>query len=1365
MRRFLSFARNPFVFTAMILLLAAPALAFRERDEGQRFDHLLRARPGGVVGLHAADLAELPAGDPLRAGWEHFIDESGGGWSSHIDLRSGLPTLALGRGLEFLPAGVGADSADLATMARAAREFIRRHPVILGGLDGELILDEQASRRISESVWQISFRQRAGGVPVEGARLDFHVEGGRLVAFGATHMARVSTATTPDLQRDQARAALDDYLGLGRSDLVVDVDPGSLHLIPLDPRGRDGAPWDGVRGEGYTHRLIWRFAFEIPGEPALWVGEVDAHSGEILALYDDTRYGRVRGGIFPISDDGICPSGCEQPEYPMPFADVSIDGAPSEATGDYGLFECDAAGSSATTTLSGTYIRVNDNCGAISETMGCEGALDLQQGPGTDCDVPAGSSAGNTHSSRSSFFHLNRAMQKGRAWLPDNSWLKSQVTDNVNINNTCNAFWNGSVNFYRSGGGCRNTGEIMGVFVHEWGHGLDQNDGGGYDNPSEAYADIVAIFETRESCVGRGFYVNKNCSGYGDACLNCTGIRDQDWDARERHTPATPSGFLTDNCGGGGGPCGKEVHCESYVSAEAIWDLATRDLPAMGLDADTSWQIAERLFYLSRDGSGGDAYNCSLPDSDGCGTNSWFHKLRLIDDDDDNLNNGTPHAAAIYAAFARHDIACGAAEDPSNQNVSGCPTLPAPVISGRGLTQSVELSWDEVPGAASYTVLRNELGCERGQIIVGTAAAPANGFLDEGLANDFTVYYRVQAQAANGACLSPVSNCIAVAPQPRAGSVRIEESAYSCSDVVTMRLIDADLNLDSAVVDTTLLPVTSTSEIEPEMVTFTETGPDTSKFTGSIATAGGTPVSDGQLQTADGDVITVTYLDADDGSGAPSRVFSTAVADCAEPLIRDLRVEAITDQRMTVRFDTDEPGDTVLEWGTTPDLGQTITDSALVTEHNVLLNRLSLCSELYIKVRSTDAEGNRAESGGGGAPHPVHTWDIPGLYYRETFESGAAEWALDPEWESGAPQGLGGSSGNPDPTEAYNHDGVLGTDLSGQGLHPGDYEPTQVVDATSPSQNASAWTNTKLILYRQLNVDSADTASILVVAGGESEVYSNQGQEITETGYSKMTLDLGSEMDGKSSAAIRFRLTSTAEIQSPSGGVFNGEYSGWNVDDLILKDGSLPDYAACGGCGLAPSFRGAREAVDDDACGATGVTVSWDEAISWGTGGGGSYAVYRDTSPEFTPGPANRIAAGVGGTSYLDTAAPTDQTLYYVVRAENDETCGGGPANGGLTDDNLVTVSVQETTSRALTGEITDLMVTMVNSDHVRLAWSPDSAASTTRVYRSTEPTPGSFTLLDETPREFYEDLDQGGQPDTLFYLVRGANACGDEGP
>src|SRR5262249_27343811 len=152
------------------------------------------------------------------------------------------------------------------------------------------------------------------------------------------------------------------------------------------------------------------------------------------------------------------------------YADITISGN-GQTANPMGLFTCSPGGANASTQLAGPYVRVSDTCGPVSEAVACDADLDLQQGPGTDCTVPAGASAGNTHSSRTGFYHLNRIAEHGRAWLPSNSWLNQQLLDNVNLNSTCNAFWDGfSVNFYKSGGGCNNTGEIAGVFLHEWGH-------------------------------------------------------------------------------------------------------------------------------------------------------------------------------------------------------------------------------------------------------------------------------------------------------------------------------------------------------------------------------------------------------------------------------------------------------------------------------------------------------------------------------------------------------------------------------------------------------------------------------------------------------------------------------------------------------------------------------------------------------------------------------------------------------------------------------------------------------------------------------------------------------------------------------
>ncbi len=1337
------------VCLVVLLSCAVSAFAFQERQRFNRFAGKERVAPhAGLPNLGRAAVTLAPE-SAARQAWDQFLAEQGGGWDAWFDGRSGLPGLLQGRGIPWIAGGgnrlAAGDAVTVDRLETLARAFLAAHPALLGRFAEQLVLDREASGRLGPDAWQVTFRQSVGGVRVDGARYDFQVVHGNLVSFGASAMLPVQRDVHARVAAVDARAALDRYLGVAAGELA-ELAPVTLVLLPVDPRNDRTSRWDGPFGAGYTHALAWRFTLKDGDDPATWVAEVSADTGEILGFYDDTKYDRIAGGVFPVSDDGLCPDGCEQAGYPLPFADFSENGGPTQYTGNAGVYSCTSSGATINTRLIGPYIRVSDSCGQANETTTCDNPLDFGTGPGTDCTVPAGSSPGNTHAGRSSFYHLNRSMERGRAWLPANTWLQSQVTDNINIFSTCNAYWNGSVNFYRSGGGCRNTGEIAGVFVHEWGHGLDSNDGGGYDNPSEAYADIVALLYTRVSCVGRGFYMSQNCSGYGDACLDCTGIRDQDWNMHQSHSPANAA-WVQAHCGGGGGACGAEPHCESYIAAETIYDLASRDLPAAGMDTASAWQHVDQLWYLSRNGSGGNAYNCSGASSDGCASTSWFSKFRQIDDDDGNLANGTPHAAAIYAAFARHGIACGTAADASNQNSSACPVLAQPQISVGAGSNSNTVQWAAVPGAVSYNVLRNDMGCEYGQTTIGQPAAPATTFVDTPVPNGFTLNYRVQAVGAQRACVSPVSDCVTSAAQPFAGAVSFDKGIYPCSATLGLRVTDGNVGAPTIVV-----LVWSDTEPTPEAVTLTQVAPGAAKYTGAIVTTGGPAVhGDGALSIKAGDVMAVTYFDQDDGTGHAATTFSTATLDCAGPLVTELAAQAITDARATIHYKTTENATTVVDWGTTPALGNTFSASTLTTTHDVLLNKLATCQDVYYRIRATDAYGNAATIDNHGVPFVLHTGLIPGLYFKDTFESNGNNWTLGGEWQIGAPQGKGGSSGLPDPTSAYNNDGVLGHDLTGLGANPGDYEPNKSESAKSKVLNSATWHHMKLMFYRRLQSGQNDEASIWVWYPTGRPLFLTK-DAVADTDYTLQTFDL-SQLDGSPTLQVEFREKSDQ----------SGSYSGWNIDDLIIKDGSLPDYGACSNCGAAPSFAGAKSAVDNNACGATGVTVSWDGAAGWGSGSTGSYAVYRGTAPGFAADAAHLVVKGVGGSSYNDTAAPAGQ-LYYLVRAESDETCSSGPNNHGVTDGNTTYVPVLETASRPLPGTIGTLGAANVARTHVRLTWSAPSDAATYHVYRSATPqSPG--TGLATTTGTYYDDLGAVVTPDSYFYLVRGVNACGNEGP
>ncbi|HZN55573.1 MAG TPA: hypothetical protein VFB67_09650 [Candidatus Polarisedimenticolaceae bacterium] len=1549
--------------SAAVILFAAAGSSFAlvAQRAPSRFDRLVKLDPAVSLGAVAESPESLPEYDAERAGWSQFRNDIGGKWSIHIDRRSGAPLLVEGSGMRLIPAGETA--ATLGDLESRIRAFVQSRELLFKVRSSEMVLEAEGSGAIDRDHWILLFTRRVDGLPVDDERFLVNVTRGNLVAFGADRWGAIGAVPEIAYTRETARAVLLTYMGIGPSETVEWIDGGTLMLSARAPEPSAEGRFGGAVGRGIAYAAVHRFVLRVPGEPGIWLAKVDATTGEVVALGDDTKYAQAKGGVYPVSDDQSCPDGCEQSNWPMPYADITINGVPQTA-GDMGSFDCSPSGGSAVSHLAGPYVRVVDVCGPVSESVTCEEDLDFRQGPGIDCAVPSGSSPGNTHSARSGFYHLNRIAEKGRTWLPTNGWLQSQLTDNVNLNQTCNAYWGGgSVNFFKSGGGCNNTGEIAGVFLHEWGHGVDENDGGGFDNPTEAYADITALISTHVSCVGRGFYQTHNCDGYGDACLNCTGIRDQDWDQRAAHTPATPQGFATNNCPGGGGPCGREQHCEAYVSAETIYDLAVRDLTAAGMDLASAWQLTEKLWYKSRLGSGGNAYNCALPSSDGCGANSWFTKMRNIDDEDGNLNNGTPHAAAIFAAFNRHKIACGTASDSSNQSASSCPALATPTLTAIAGSNSVTLNWSAVSGASSYLVLRNDQGCASSRTIVATVPAPTTSYTDSDLPNDFPLYYSVQAQGTNAACESRVAACVSATPQPFAGSIKLGQATYACSsailitvrdanigapttivtissateptpetvvltetspgsaryvgtiqadsgpaaagnnrlsiangDPITAQYVDADdgiggsnllrqttatgdcafpivtqvqttgindvhalvswstnepstsivhygqlkpptstastvglssshavsldglqactvywlsaestdaagntaidanggayyhfetlgnlgsglqschagkvalakstvncsdtlpitvtdldVNLSPTAVDTIQVTVSSSTETTPETLTLIETGVNTSRFTGSISMTAGAPAPNGTLQVANGDLISVAYQDADDGAGQSAISNATAVADCLGAVGTLVQVTGITDENAQVRWITAEPTNGRVDWGTTPALGNVTNFFPNSLDHTVTLTPIQECTTIHFRITTTDAFGNQSVLDANGAPYSFTTWRIPPGVYKETFESSPA-WTLEGDWQIATPQGLGTPPA--DPASAFEGTKVLGQDLTGLGAHPGDYEPGTIFKATSPTINASSLTGGQLRFRRKLSSFDGATATINILRNNILfNVWTSPGG--SDTGWTLQTLDVSQFVDGVANVKIQFKE------QAGSIG-----HSGWNLDRLILNSASQPAFEACGGC-LKPSFTGLQSATDLQGCADTGVALSWLPAASWGTGSTGTYSVYRDTTPGFTPQASNRIALGINATTYVDATAPNGVTLYYLVRAENNETCGGGPFNGGAVDLNTSYKSAQDQTSQILPGAVAGVQVAGINDTEIRVSWPAVPNAATYHVFRAASAN-GPFTQIGNPSGLYFEDANQFTTGNSWYYTVKAADSCGNEGP
>lgn len=182
----------------------------------------------------------------------------------------------------------------------------------------------------------------------------------------------------------------------------------------------------------------------------------------------------------------------------------------------------------------------------------------------------------------------------------------------VNIANSCNAFWNGSsINFFRAGNGCPNTA-YADVVLHEYGHGVDHRKGGILDGGlSEGIGDAMSILGTRQSCLGRDFF------GQG-TCLR---------PAHEKIMwPPGP---------------GEGVHAIGRRYAGFVWEMVQQLKTVHGENG--AFDLARQLVTATVA-----ANPSNIPDA--------VRLTFVMDDDDGNLANGTPHYRQLAEAAESRNL-------------------------------------------------------------------------------------------------------------------------------------------------------------------------------------------------------------------------------------------------------------------------------------------------------------------------------------------------------------------------------------------------------------------------------------------------------------------------------------------------------------------------------------------------------------------------------------------------------------------------------------------------------------------------------------------------------------------------------------
>lgn len=368
------------------------------------------------------------------------------------------------------------------------RHFAAQHASELSVNGLTLLADTQRFFVDDQHVFA-SFFLSSGGTIIEGAELTFRFSEGQLTSlvsksFGADKASLKGFKLPADRALKAARAVL------GPS---AQVKPETVTQRYV-PRVQNGQ---------YVFEPALRFESESATGDAFTV-VAHAEKNEIISWNANTIYFEAK--IEGVVNQRI-PNG-PQMTVGMPYAQ-----AVARSGGWFGrskIYQADAEGvvqiperQDARATLSSPRFKVQNSSGqAASAVVGGEVLFDAR--------------SNSTLAENTTFYHLSVVQAWARPVINPN-WFSTQVVANVNMNDICNAFWNGrSVNFFKAGErttssgkkiGCANTGEIADVVYHEWGHGLHHNTGGIRDRAfSEGIGDTVSQLITGSADVGPGFF-------------------------------------------------------------------------------------------------------------------------------------------------------------------------------------------------------------------------------------------------------------------------------------------------------------------------------------------------------------------------------------------------------------------------------------------------------------------------------------------------------------------------------------------------------------------------------------------------------------------------------------------------------------------------------------------------------------------------------------------------------------------------------------------------------------------------------------------------------------------------------------------
>ena len=577
----------------------------------------------------------LAQGTTPRDAWQQFQRDQGQAWTAEWNTSTGTPSAIYGQGLKV--------AAALNTLAEAriqSTALLERYKDLLGR-GGSRFVEEDASR--IRHLYYFIYRQQFAGLDVIGGRADVRINQRGVVAmFGASTVpVPQNFQTAPQLAAAAAQAIAEGkHLGQARNGAGV---PAPRLVIWARTE-------DGVRAEP---KLAWEVQLDArPAQVLVAKVFVDARTGAILEFADEVF---TCGSCNKVHVSSARPGSrleramakaraLRKPAQPQPGTMLALTGKvmawtnlgakPTDAltnapvanvfvtssagnayTDNNGNFTIPYSGSSSVTctaTLQGRHMK------RIRVSTGTRLSASASISPTSGGTIQFGSaSMPETEWSQTTVYHFTddinrylRTLVPTRVSNMDN--LSTRMDPIVNIARSCNAFYtNYTINFYNRGGSCNMTA-FSSVIQHEWGHGLDHEFGGinRTDGLSEGWADVVAILRENRPIVGDGFFTNGRVIRTG---LNT------------RTYPVSSS----------------SVHAKGEVWMGWVWDLKV-DMEAR-LGAAAGYDRTQKIVIPTIVADAGSMA-------------AQIREVFLLDDDDGNLNNGTPNYASLEKASIKRTV-------------------------------------------------------------------------------------------------------------------------------------------------------------------------------------------------------------------------------------------------------------------------------------------------------------------------------------------------------------------------------------------------------------------------------------------------------------------------------------------------------------------------------------------------------------------------------------------------------------------------------------------------------------------------------------------------------------------------------------